>query len=165
MEAVDGLHDYRAPGVEAAFTWTRRAARIRGSSGAPPIRRPLHLTNPDTPTRLDNLASHLGPGDFSRRACGIGAKGFHTYDWAVIAGQDGRQYVVRRSIADGEIAYFHCYNPRGESLSELVAVIGLRWPVEECLCATRRSAVSPAQPGGIGGRFLGSMAYLTPKGL
>jgi SRSO17 transposase len=97
-------------------------------------------TNPDTPTRLDNLASQLRPGDFSRRACGIGAKGFRTYDWAVIAGRDGRQYVVRRSIADGEIAYFHCYNPRGESLSELVAVIGLRWPIEECFEAAKQQA-------------------------
>lgn len=97
-------------------------------------------TNPDTPTRLDNLASHLRPGDFSRRACGIGAKGFRTYDWAVIAGRDGHQYVVRRAIADGELAYFHCYNPRGESLSELVAVIGLRWPVEECFEAAKQQA-------------------------
>jgi SRSO17 transposase len=97
-------------------------------------------TNPDTPTRLDNLASHLRPGDFSRRACGVGAKGFRTYDWAVMAGQDGRQYVVRRTIADGELAFFHCYNPRGESLSELVAVIGLRWPVEECFEAAKQQA-------------------------
>ncbi|MEV6675235.1 IS701 family transposase [Streptomyces sp. NPDC051162] len=97
-------------------------------------------TNPDTPTRLDNLASRLQPGDFSRRACGIGAKGFRTYDWAVIAGRDGRQYVVRRTIADGELAYFHCYNPRGESLSDLVAVIGLRWPIEECFEAAKQQA-------------------------
>jgi SRSO17 transposase len=97
-------------------------------------------TNPDSPTRLDNLASHLRPGDFSRRACGIGAKGFRTYDWAVIAGQDGHQYVVRRTIADGGLDYFHCYNPRGESLSELVAVIGLRWPVEECFEAAKQQA-------------------------
>ena len=36
--------------------------------------------------------------------------------------------------------------------------------VERHQCATRRSVVSPAQPGGIGGRFLGLMAYLDPKG-
>jgi hypothetical protein len=44
---------------------------------------------------------------------------------------------VRRSIADGETAYLHCYNLRGESLPELVAVIGLRWPVEECFEAAK----------------------------
>ncbi|MFI1414959.1 IS5 family transposase [Streptomyces sp. NPDC020707] len=36
--------------------------------------------------------------------------------------------------------------------------------VERCLCATRRLVVSPAQPGGIGGIFLGLMAHLDPKG-
>jgi SRSO17 transposase len=97
-------------------------------------------TNPDAPTRLDNLASRLRPADFSRRACGIGTKGFRTYDWAVITGRDGRQYIIRRNIADGETAYFHCYNPRAESLSELVAVIGLRWPVEECFEAAKQQA-------------------------
>jgi SRSO17 transposase len=39
---------------------------------------------------------------------------------------------------NGELAYFHCYNPRGESLSELVAVIGLRWPIEECFEAAKQ---------------------------
>ncbi|MBP5897379.1 transposase [Streptomyces sp. LBUM 1488] len=36
--------------------------------------------------------------------------------------------------------------------------------VERCMCATRRLVVSPVQPGGIGGIFLGLMAYLDPKG-
>ncbi|QST85068.1 hypothetical protein SRIM_037465 [Streptomyces rimosus subsp. rimosus ATCC 10970] len=36
--------------------------------------------------------------------------------------------------------------------------------VERCMCATRRLVVSPAQPGGIGGIFLGLMAHLDPKG-
>ncbi|MBT2407545.1 MULTISPECIES: transposase [unclassified Streptomyces] len=36
--------------------------------------------------------------------------------------------------------------------------------VERCVCATRRLVVSPAQPGGIGGIFLGLMAHLDPKG-
>ena len=31
-------------------------------------------------------------------------------------------------------------------------------------CAMRRLVVSPVEPGGTGGRFLGSMAYLDPKG-
>jgi SRSO17 transposase len=40
--------------------------------------------------------------------------------------------VFRRNIADGELAYFHCYNPRGKPMTELVRVIGARWPIEEC---------------------------------
>ncbi|MEU2134866.1 transposase, partial [Streptomyces sp. NPDC018352] len=35
--------------------------------------------------------------------------------------------------------------------------------VERRMCATRRLVVSPAQPGGIGGIFLGLMAHLDPK--
>lgn len=97
-------------------------------------------TNPDCPTRLDVLAAGLRPGDFTRRACGIGAKGFRTYDWAVIAGRERHLYVIRRNIDNGEISYFHCHNPRQESLSELVAVIGLRWPVEECFEAAKQQA-------------------------
>ncbi|MET7730337.1 hypothetical protein ABZT02_03095 [Streptomyces sp. NPDC005402] len=50
---------------------------------------------------------------------------------------------MRRSIADGETAYFHCCNPRG-ALPELVAVIGLCWPVEECF-----EAAKPKQQAGL----------------
>jgi transposase len=38
---------------------------------------------------------------------------------------------------------------------------GRRWVIERTLCAARRSVVFPVQPGG---RFLGRMAYLDPKG-
>ncbi|WP_432095500.1 hypothetical protein [Streptomyces sp. bgisy100] len=58
----------------------------------------------------------------------------------MIHGPEAHLYVIRRNIEDGEISYFHCYNPRGESLSELVAVIGLRWPVEECFEAAKQQA-------------------------
>ena len=40
--------------------------------------------------------------------------------------------------------------------------VGEQVPDDEC--ATRRPVVSPVQPGGIGGRSLGLMAYLEPKG-
>lgn len=59
---------------------------------------------------------------------------------AVIARPGGHQYIFRRSIADGEIAYFHCYNPREEGMSELVRVIGSRWPIEECFEAAKQEA-------------------------
>ena len=40
--------------------------------------------------------------------------------------------MVRRSIDDGELAFYHCYNPRREPGGELVRVAGTRWPIEEC---------------------------------
>ena len=36
--------------------------------------------------------------------------------------------------------------------------------VERFQCATMRAVVSPVQPGELGGRFLGLMAYPAPKG-
>lgn len=93
------------------------------------------------PALVENIAAQLKPHDWQRRSCGIGSKGFRVYDWAVIdAPFPGHQYVFRRNIADGEIAYFHCYNPRGEGFSELVRVIGSRWPIEECFEAAKQEA-------------------------
>src|SRR3954464_15166035 len=40
--------------------------------------------------------------------------------------------MIRRSIDDGELAFYHCYNPHREPIGELVRVAGRRWPVEEC---------------------------------
>jgi SRSO17 transposase len=95
------------------------------------------------PTLVERVAARLKPHDWSRRSCGIGTKGFRVYDWALVnadAAGDGHQYVFRRNIADGELAYFHCYNPRRESMVELVRVIGARWPIEECFEAAKGEA-------------------------
>ena len=40
--------------------------------------------------------------------------------------------MIRRSVDDGELAFYHCYNPRHEPVGELVRVAGTRWPIEEC---------------------------------
>lgn len=86
--------------------------------------------------RVEQVATRLGRTAWTRRACGIGAKGYRTYDWALIeSDQDAHQYLLRRSIQDGEIAYYHCYNPAGASVCELVHVAGARWPIEECFAA------------------------------
>lgn len=91
-------------------------------------------------TLVEHVASTLKPHDWSRRSCGIGTKGFRVYDWALVDAGDGHQYVFRRNIADGELAYFHCYNPRREPMTELVRVIGTRWPIEECFEAAKGEA-------------------------
>jgi transposase len=43
-------------------------------------------------------------------------------------------------------------------------VLPRRWVVERTLCAARRFAVFPVQPGGIRREVPGRMAYLDPKG-
>jgi SRSO17 transposase len=82
---------------------------------------------------VNDLPARLAPKAWQRRACGIGTKGYRVYDWAVIDSADpDHQYMIRRSIDDGELAFYHCYNPRREPAGELVRVAGRRWPVEEC---------------------------------
>lgn len=85
---------------------------------------------------IADVAAAVRPADWTRRACGLGAKGFRTYDWAIIdSDQPTHQYMIRRSIDDGELAFYHCHNPRNAPVTELVRVAGSRWPIEECFQA------------------------------
>ncbi|MED7828980.1 IS701 family transposase, partial [Streptomyces chiangmaiensis] len=85
------------------------------------------------PGKIEELTARLPERAFTRRACGIGAKGFRTYDWAVIDTPDPEhRFVVRRALDRSEVAYFHCFTPRLDPLGEVIRAIGSRWPVEEC---------------------------------
>ena len=93
----------------------------------------VHTDAAGRETPLNDLAPALNHTAWQRRACGIGAKGFRVYDWALIdTDHTDHQYLIRRSIDDGELAYYHCYNPKHARFSELVNVAGARWPIEEC---------------------------------
>jgi SRSO17 transposase len=48
--------------------------------------------------------------------------------------------MIRRSTGGGELAFYHCWNPRREGFGELVRVAGSRWPVEECFGAGTNEA-------------------------
>jgi SRSO17 transposase len=83
--------------------------------------------------QFDGLAERLRPNAWQRRACGIGSKGHRVYDWALLdSAERDHQYLIRRSIDDGELAFYHCYNPHHAGFGELVRVAGARWPIEEC---------------------------------
>lgn len=87
---------------------------------------------------ISERAYRLAPHAWQRRACGVGAKGFRVYDWTLLdSDHTDHEYLVRRSIDDGELAFYHCYNPRREGFAELVRVAGARWPIEECFGATK----------------------------
>jgi SRSO17 transposase len=89
-------------------------------------------------TTIEHRATRLAPNDWQRRACGIGTKGFRVYDWALLESDDpDHQYLIRRSLEGGELAYYHCHNPRREGFGELVRVAGTRWPIEECFESTK----------------------------
>jgi SRSO17 transposase len=84
-------------------------------------------------TEIKNWPGRLPPNAWQRRACGIGTKGYRVYDWAVIdTDHPDHQYLIRRSVNDSELAFYHCHNPRHEPTGELVRVAGTRWPIEEC---------------------------------
>jgi SRSO17 transposase len=88
--------------------------------------------------QLQHVVLKLNHTAWQRRACGIGTKGFRIYDWALIADADAdHQYMIRRSIDDGELAFYHCYNPGKAGFGELVKVAGARWPIEECFGAAK----------------------------
>jgi SRSO17 transposase len=83
--------------------------------------------------QFEQFAGLLRRTAWQRRACGIGSKGFRVYDWTLADSADpDHQYLIRRSIDDGELAFYHCYNPNHAGFGELVHVAGARWPIEEC---------------------------------
>jgi SRSO17 transposase len=83
--------------------------------------------------KLNTLPPRLHRNAWQRRACGIGTKGYRVYDWALIScDQPDHQYMIRRSTDNGELAFYHCYNPNRAGFGELVQVAGARWPIEEC---------------------------------
>ena len=92
----------------------------------------------DRPTRLAvrTLAAEIPEQRWLRVSAGDGAKGRRFYAWARVPlatpGRDGfdRWLLVRRSLDDGELAYYVCWGPAETSLAALVRVAGARWSIE-----------------------------------
>jgi SRSO17 transposase len=93
------------------------------------------------PIRADVLAAALPRRAWQRLSAGSGAKGQRYYDWACLELPapdrcSDRGYwwlLIRRSRRTGELAFYRCYHPTPARLSQLVAVAGRRWTVEESL--------------------------------
>jgi SRSO17 transposase len=89
--------------------------------------------------RADVWASKIPDDAWHRLSCGDGAKGPRFYDWALLYlprwGQSSdieHGLLVRRSLDDGELAYYVIFAPAGTPLQTLVTVAGQRWTIEEC---------------------------------
>jgi SRSO17 transposase len=89
--------------------------------------------------RADERAAALPEDAWLPLSCGAGAKGPRVYDWALLPlprwGQSDavlHALLVRRSLSDGELAYFVVFAPAGTALQTLVTVAGMRWTIEEC---------------------------------
>jgi SRSO17 transposase len=68
------------------------------------------------------------------RSAGAGTKGQRWYAWALLATVSPRHHLlIRRHLASGELAFHHCFVPKGQrvSMARLIRAAGLRWPVEE----------------------------------
>ena len=93
----------------------------------------------------EEIAKALPASAWVRLSAGDGTKGPRLYDWAYLklADLEAAEYddsrsglwtqglLVRRSIADGELAYFTTWCPAGTGIATLVKVEGHRWAIED----------------------------------
>jgi SRSO17 transposase len=91
------------------------------------------------------IAQGLDPSAWRRLPSGEGTKGARLHDWAwcELADLDASEYdserpglwtrglLIRRSIADGDLAFFTTWCPAGTSIEMLAAVEGHRWAIED----------------------------------
>jgi SRSO17 transposase len=90
--------------------------------------------------RADAIADTIEAREWQRLSAGEGAKGPRLYDWARKRLTSEKQdpdwehwLLVRRSITDGERAFYVVFAPAQTSLQTLVSVAGQRWTIEECI--------------------------------
>jgi SRSO17 transposase len=91
------------------------------------------------------IASTLDPSAWRRLSAGVGSKGERLFDWAYLelADLDVAEYneslsglwtrglLIRRNIADGDLAFFTTWCPAGTAMETLVALEGRRWAIED----------------------------------
>jgi SRSO17 transposase len=93
----------------------------------------------------EKIAQDLPSEAWTRLSAGNGTKGARLYDWAYLelADLDAGEYnedntgmwtrglLIRRSLADGELAFFSTWCPAGTPMDTLVWVEGHRWAIED----------------------------------
>ena len=93
----------------------------------------------------EGIAQALPASAWARLSAGDGTKGARLYDWAYLelADLEAAEYdddrtglwtrglLVRRSLADGELAFFSTWCPAGTGTARLVEVEGHRWAIED----------------------------------
>src|SRR5919199_4617989 len=93
----------------------------------------------------EEIAGDLDASAWQRLSAGEGSKGERLYDWAyceladldiseynkVLSGLWTRGLLIRRSLSDGELAFFSTWCPGGTGIATLVAVEGHRWAIED----------------------------------
>jgi len=91
------------------------------------------------------IAQDLDPAAWQRLSAGDGTKGARLHDWVYLelADLDAADYdedrsgiwtrglLIRRNIADGELAFFTTWSPAGTDIDTLIRVEGRRWAIED----------------------------------
>src|SRR6201988_2966648 len=91
------------------------------------------------------IAKNLPKTAWRRRSAGEGTKGARLHDWAYVeladldageynntlTGEWTRGLLVRRNIADGDLAFLSTWWPTGTPMEKLVLVEGHRWAIED----------------------------------
>jgi SRSO17 transposase len=103
------------------------------------------IGKPEVAGTAEAIARGLEPSAWVRLSAGEGTKGARLYDWAyleladleadefnpTLTGTWTRGLLIRRSLAEGELAFFSTWCPGGTGIETLVAVEGRRWAIED----------------------------------
>ena len=103
------------------------------------------IGKPEVAGTAEEIAKELPSSAWTRLSAGAGTKGERLHDWAYLelADLDADEYgdgrtgswtrglLIRRSIADGECAYFTTWCPAGTPIGTLVGIEGHRWAIED----------------------------------
>jgi SRSO17 transposase len=91
------------------------------------------------------IAENLPKSAWRRLSAGDGTKGARLHDWAYLelADLDAREYnntltgkwtrglLIRRNIADGDLAFFSTWCPKDTPVKKLASIEGHRWAIED----------------------------------
>jgi SRSO17 transposase len=103
------------------------------------------IGKPEVAGTAEEIARGLDESAWQRLSAGEGTKGERLYDWAYCeladlgpgdygatwSGVWTRGLLVRRTLSDGELAFFTTWCPAGTGIATLVAVEGRRWAIED----------------------------------
>jgi SRSO17 transposase len=102
-------------------------------------------TKPPVAGTAAEIAGNLEPAAWRRLSARAGSKGERLFDWAYLeladlesteynenlSGLWTRGLLIRRTIADGALAFFATWCPAGTPVTVLVTVEGQRWAIED----------------------------------
>jgi SRSO17 transposase len=106
---------------------------------------------PSVAGTAEEIARDIDPSLWQRLSAGNGTKGARLHDWAYceLADLDAAEYddqrtglwtrglLIRRNIADSDLAFFSTWCPARTSIQTLVKVEGHRWAIEDSFETTK----------------------------